>query len=129
MPRVLRGEAFAFEDVAEVTFAVGADDLDAAAVGIGVLVNSSGNFIIEARPSATRFEFISGLIEWLVALAADVGSGEFVVFVLAGAGAFGAFVEEDALFFGGERIVSHCRIDVLRKLNNDGDKKDHASNT
>ena len=62
MPRVLRGEAFAFKDVAQVAFAIRTDDFNPAAIRIRVLVDRPGDLIIEAGPSATGLKLIRRLI-------------------------------------------------------------------
>lgn len=102
MPGVLRGEALAFKDVAQMAFAVGADDFNPAPIRIRVLVNRPGDLIIEAGPSATGFKLIRGLVQRLVALPADVGARHFIVFILSRKRALSAFVQEDVLFFFGK---------------------------
>jgi hypothetical protein len=57
MTGVLLGEAFAFEDVAEMAAAVRANYLRATPVRILESLNGPRVFVIEAGPATTRLEF------------------------------------------------------------------------
>jgi hypothetical protein len=54
MTGVLPGEAFPFEDVAQVTAAVGADYFCTTPVRVRMALHASWVFFIEARPAAQR---------------------------------------------------------------------------
>ena len=73
MPRVLLGQAFAQEDVAEMTAAIGAFDLDSAAIGIGQARHGAFDLLIERRPAAVRVELVVRAIELGVAATASAG--------------------------------------------------------
>lgn len=110
---VFRGKPFAFKDVAEVATAVGANDFGAPTIGVGYALDRTGYFIVERRPAAVRFKLTGGMVKRCAALPAHVGSGFFVVGVLAGERPLGAFVEDNVFFFGGEFAVGH---DLLKQL-------------
>ncbi len=98
VPGILRRVAFSFKDVAQMSIAVGAEDFHPTPVGILLVAHRSGNFVIKAGPSAARIELIIRLIEFGIALAAQIGALVFVVFVFPGAGALGPLVQDDKLF-------------------------------
>ena len=56
VPGVFVGEAFAEEDVAEVSVAVLADDFGTPAIGVGHATHAAFDLVVEARPTATRME-------------------------------------------------------------------------
>jgi len=113
VPGVFLGKAFAFKDVAEVATAVGANDFSAPPIGICHALDRTGYFIVERRPAAVRFKLTGGMVKRRAALPAHVGSGFFIVGVLAGERPLGAFVEDNVFFFGGEFAVGH---DLLKQL-------------
>src|SRR5206468_4293566 len=103
---VLRRQALAVEDVAQVAAARLAQDLDAAAVGVAVLLDGAGDLVVEAGPAAAGLELVGGAVQGRVAAAADVGPGGLVRGVLAGERALGPLAQDDALFLGIERVVA-----------------------
>src|SRR5688572_9899953 len=103
--RVLGGDAFAEEDVAEVAAAVRALDFDAHAIRVRQAFDGAGDFVVEGGPAAVGVELVGAAVEWRVAATADVGAGLVEVVVLAGEGILGALVLDDAGFFGREFVV------------------------
>jgi hypothetical protein len=101
VPCVFRREALAFKDMPQMTAAVGAHNLDPAAVGIQVALDCPFNLIIKAWPAAVGIKFIVRPVQGCITLPAVVGAGGFVVCVFSCVGAFGAFMEDDAFFFWG----------------------------
>ena len=68
---IFLGEAFAFEHVAQVAAAVGADDLSAAPVRVLMTFHAARIFFIEAGPTAAGLEFGFSRVERVVATPAD----------------------------------------------------------
>ena len=101
MAGILGGEAFAFEDVAQMAAAVGTDDLDTPAVGVQDACYGSFYLVIKAGPAAERVELVIGPIQGGVALFAGVEAGSVMHVVLASERTLCAFVDKDTFFFGG----------------------------
>src|SRR5262245_50371286 len=102
VPRVLGRKALAMEDVPQVPAAGRAQDLDAVAVGVGLVPHRSRDLLVKAGPAAARVELAVGGVQWGVAAPADVGAFLKGVLVFAGEGPLGALVDDDALFSRGE---------------------------
>ncbi len=100
MASVLLREVFAFEDVAQVPAAVGADYLCATAVGVRMALHASGIFFIETGPAAARLEFGRSRVKRVVATPADKRAGRKQRVVVAAERPFRSFVDDDALLFG-----------------------------
>jgi hypothetical protein len=79
--RVLRCEPLTKEDVAEVSPAVVALNLDSIAVRISQTLDGCGDLIVESRPATVRVELVIGAIEFGVAAAAEVSAGLVKVIV------------------------------------------------
>ena len=102
MPGVFCRKPFTFKYMAQVAFAVGADNFGAfhAEGNVGLPDYGAGNFIVERGPAAAAVKFVGRLVEWGIAAAADVSAGSFVVPIFTGEGRFGAFFSNDVAFFG-----------------------------
>ena len=72
MPGILRRHVFAFENVAEVGTAVGAEYLDTATVGISFATHCAGYFIVKAGPATEGFKLVIRAVERRIAAFADV---------------------------------------------------------
>lgn len=107
MACVLGCKAFSFKDMAQMSAALSADDFCTPAIRIGDMLDSPGNFIVEAGPAAARLEFVFAAVELRIALPTDIGADRFVVLVFAGAWVLSAFVNNDALLFDGQGIELH----------------------
>jgi hypothetical protein len=107
MPCVLFGEALPFEDMTQMPFAVGTNDLHAPAIGIGLLFHGTWDLIIKTRPPAAGFKFIGRAIQGLIALTTDIRTWEFIMFILTGKGTLRVFVQDDVLLSRIQRIVRH----------------------
>lgn len=105
MAGVLSGKTLPGEHVPEMASAVGAHNLCAASVCIRDPFYGTWYFIVKTGPSAVRIEFVFGMIEGCIALAAHVGTTGFVIGILAGKSAFRAFVQDHPGFFVGEFVV------------------------
>jgi hypothetical protein len=104
---VARGEAFAPEDVAEVTAAVLAGDLDPATVGIEALADRALDRLVEARPTAARVELVDRFVERRVATPADEGADLVELLVFAAEGPLGALIDDDSLLVRGQGVKNH----------------------
>ena len=102
---VLFGKPLALKNVSEVTVAVIADDLDAAAVGVGNALDGTRYLVVEAGPAAAGGELVLAVVQGRFAAAADEDAVYLEVVILAGEGHLGAFTDDDALFLGGEGVV------------------------
>ena len=100
MAGVLPRKAFAFEDVAQVAAAMGADYLYATAVGVRMALHASRVFFIKARPAAARFEFSLRRIKWVIATTTNKGAARKQCLVFAAERTFRSFVDDDSLFIG-----------------------------
>src|SRR5215208_8352743 len=98
MAGVLPGEAFPFEDVAQVTATVGTDYFRTMPVGVHMALHASRVFIIETRPAAARLELSLRGIERVVAASADKGAGRKLRLILARERSFRSLVKDDSLF-------------------------------
>lgn len=107
MAGIFLRKSFSDEDVPEMPAAMVAEDLGAAAVGVGLAAHGPGDLIIKAGPAAAGVELVGGAVQRMVAAAADEGAAYFVPVVFAGKGHLRAFVDDNALFFGGEWVVGH----------------------
>ena len=87
--------------------AVAAKDFHPAAISICMLVNGTRDLIIKTGPSASGRKLVFGAVQRLVALPADIGARCFVPVIFTTEGTFGAFVEDDAGFFGSKLVVWH----------------------
>jgi hypothetical protein len=107
VPGIFLGKALPQENVAQVPAAIVAQNLGAATISIGFAAHRSGHFIIEARPTAARIKLVTGLVQRGVAAAAHVGSGCFVVPILARKWVLGPFVDDYVFFLCTQWIVWH----------------------
>lgn len=105
MARVLIRKTFAFEDVAQVTATVGADDLRATSVRIRNALHASREFVIETGPAAARLKLRFRRIQRVVAAPANEGSGRIKRFVLAAERPFRSLVDDDSFFIWRQLIV------------------------
>ena len=94
------GQAFPFEDVAEVAAAMGTDDLGATPVCVRVPPNSSRIFFIEAGPAAAGVEFSLSRIKWVVAPPANKRAGRKEPVVLTAERPFRTLVDDYSFFIG-----------------------------
>ena len=104
MARVLAGEPFSHEDVAEMTTAVITDDFGTRTVAVGHLLDSTLYLIVEAGPTAVAGEFVIGPIERRVATPADVGAWVLEIRVFADKRPFCPFAQDNTRFLGRERV-------------------------
>lgn len=100
MAGVLLGEAFTFEDVAQMAAAVGADYLRAAPVRVRMSLDTVRIFFIKTRPAAARLEFCLRRVKRVVAAATDKRARRIQRLVLAGERPFRSLVDDDSLFLG-----------------------------
>lgn len=114
MPRVLRRQLLAEEDVAEVSTAVVTDDFRAVAIDVSQAIHCAGNLIIEAGPTAMAVEFAVGEIQRCLALTADERARVFQIGVFADEGPFGPFVQDDVGFGSGQFIHVAARRNCWR---------------
>jgi hypothetical protein len=105
VPRVLRGEPLAEEDVAEVAAAARALDLNAGAVRIGQPLYRAGDLIVKGRPPAVGVELVRGAVELGFAAPAAVRAGLVEVVVLAAERRLRALVLDDVSLLGRELVV------------------------
>ena len=68
------GEVLSLEDVAQVTLARGAHNLDARAVGVWTLLDGAGHAGVEDWPATARAELLLGVVERLAATDAREGA-------------------------------------------------------
>lgn len=100
MTRVLLGEAFAFEYVAEMAAAVRADYLNATSVGVAMPLDAARVFVIEAGPAAARLKLSLRRVERVVAAPANKRAGRKQRLVLAAEWPFRSLVYDHSLFVG-----------------------------
>ncbi len=98
MARVFGSETLATEDMAEVSAAMVADDLDAPAVFVRNFFYGIRKRIVEGRPAAARIELIAAAVERGFATAANEHAIFFPFVVFTGKRVFGPFVYDDAFF-------------------------------
>ena len=110
MARVLAGESFSHEDVAEMTTAVITDDFRAKTVAVGHTLDRTLDLIIEAGPTALADEFVIGPIERRVATPADVGAWLLEIRVFADERPFCPFTQDDTRFLGRKRVEFGIRL-------------------
>lgn len=108
--RILFRKALAFENVAQVAFAVVANDFYPPSVRIPDFLDRASYFIIEARPAATRAEFVLTIVQWGIAAPANVDAVHLEVIVFVVPRHLGAFVDDHTLFFLREGVVVSCRF-------------------
>jgi len=92
------GEPLALEDVAQVSTAVGADDLDALHEHAAVLeaLDGTRDAVKVGRPAAAAVELVGRLVQGRLAARARVHArGGLVLVELAGPGGLGALLAED----------------------------------
>lgn len=104
MTRVFLREHLTAEDVAQVSVAVVALDLDSLPVCIRDFFHGSGNGVVERGPATVRVEFVRRAVELGVAALADVRPLFDEVVILAAERRFGSFVLDDVSFFFGEFV-------------------------
>ena len=92
MARVLCCQPFAEEDVAQVSAAVVALDLDAHTVRVGQTLHRARHLVVESGPAAAGVKLVLAAIKLGVAAAADVAACLVEVVVLAGERWLGAFI-------------------------------------
>lgn len=98
-------EAFASENVAEVSVAVITGYFGSVAVRVACSFYRARNFRVKAWPAATGFEFVCRIIKFRTTAFAGENTLFFVMIILTGIGGLRAFVNYDAFFFGREWIV------------------------
>lgn len=94
--------ALAFENMAQMAAAVGANNFSACHAKSTILVtsHSSGNAVKISRPAATRLEFVIGLVERCAASCTGIDAFRRVVLVeLARARWLSALLSQDAKLF------------------------------
>ena len=101
MAGVFWGVPFAGKHVAQVRAAGVTGNFGAAAVRVHDFRYTAGNFLIKTRPAATRVKFAVRSIEWCVAAAALICAFHKPIIIFTGKRSLGAFMYDDALFFGG----------------------------
>lgn len=84
MAGVLGRQAFALKNMPQVGAAVLANDLHPVAVGIGLATHHARQGIVEGGPAAPGIELVRRTVQGHAALAAQVGPGGRVFFVLTG---------------------------------------------
>lgn len=104
MTRILFSKTFAGEHMTQMRTAGGTNNFGPSSVGIGNTFYRTRDFVVKGRPSAMRIEFIVGMIKRCIALTAYIRACLLIVGVLAGKSPFGAFVQDNAMFFGCEFI-------------------------
>ena len=102
MPRVLGGEPFTDEHMAEMARARGALDLDPTPVGIRYPPDRALDLLIERRPTAAGVELRVRYVERGVATATDVGALNEEVVIFAAERGLRSLVHDDARFSGRE---------------------------
>lgn len=107
MPSVLGRHALAFEDVAEMSAAMIADDLRSPTISVSNAFDGVADLVVEAGPTAPRVELAGRFIQRRVAPSAEIGAGLLAIVQLPGARSLGALVDDDACFFGVEFVVGH----------------------
>lgn len=87
--------------------AVGADDLDAAPVGIREMFDGPGDLVVETRPSAVGVKFVLRAVKWCIALPAEIDPFSFALKlkVIFSEGAFSPLAQDDVLLFGGKIVI------------------------
>lgn len=99
MPSVLQSKLLTCENVPQVGSAVGALDLGTHAVGIREPFYCSGDFVIEAWPTAACFKLVFGSIKFGAAPFTYIGSLFPESIVFACKGHLGAFVDDYLFLF------------------------------
>jgi len=97
VPRVPRGEPFAFEDMAQVAPATGALDLHALAIRVGESSDGPRYLLVEGRPTAVGFELVVREVERRTAPPALVRSGPEEPIVFPRKRWFGPLVDDHPL--------------------------------
>ena len=100
MAGVLGRQAFALKNMPQVGAAVLADDLHPVAVGIGLAAHHARQGIVEGGPAAPGIELVRRTVQGHAALAAQVGPGGRVLFVLTGPRGFRGLAEDDVRLAG-----------------------------
>lgn len=101
MAKVFRRQVFTFKHMAEVGFTVRANYFRTAPIRIRYAFNRAWNFVVEAGPSAVRFKFVPGCIQWRITTLADVHSIFPMMIVFARVGILRSLVNDHAfLLFG-----------------------------
>lgn len=100
MSHVFLCEPFSLKHMSQMAFASGAHNFGALSVGIGQMNHGTLNLIIKTWPPAVRVELVRRSVQRRTALLTCVDPLFFVVGVQTGKRAFGAFVDDHALFFG-----------------------------
>lgn len=100
VPSILFRKAFAFEDVAKMTTAIVTNNLYPPAVSVTNFLDTTGYFIVEARPSTTRTKLVFAIVQRVVTTTTDEDAVYLEVVVLIGKGHFGALIHYDVLLLG-----------------------------
>ena len=90
--------------MAKMAAAISANDLGAAAIGVGMTLDGLWNLVVEAGPAAAALEFILGTIKRRIAATANESAGVFQVGVFAHEGPLRTFAK-DHVFFGRAQFV------------------------
>lgn len=101
MPCVFGRHPFALKNMAEMAATIGAYNFGAAhAQGvIHMPQHCSGKFVVEGRPAATAVKLVGRAVQRRVAAPANIYAAGFVIPILAGEGALGAFFSDHVFFF------------------------------
>ncbi len=109
MAGIFFGEAFAFEDMAEMGVTVRAADFDPVAIRIRESFYGARKIIVKSGPATTSIEFRLCIIEWRIAAAAEVRATSKQRIVFARKWNLGPPSDDDARFFGCELVPRHRR--------------------
>src|SRR4029077_17681533 len=104
VPGVLRREPFTDEDMAQVSTAGGALDLDAMTIRVRYAIDGALDLLIERRPAAAGVELRIRDVEGRLTASADVRALDEEVVVLTGERALGALVHDHARLRRGELV-------------------------
>ena len=103
---ILRCQPLTFEYMPKMAVALRAQNFDTITVGVNLLFNRALNLIVKGRPAAIRVKFVLGAIQGCIALFTDVVATDFeVISQWTGKRHFGAFVQQNLLFFRGQVVV------------------------
>jgi len=105
MSGVLRGESFSQENMTQVAVTVGTQDLRSVTVSVGFSFDSSLDLIVKAGPSTVAVKFILRLVEWGIALFANIDSLLIMIHVLTSPGSLGPFLKDYILLDCGEFVI------------------------
>ena len=80
---VFVGQPLAAKDVTKMSIAVGTNDFDPVAIGVGLSTDGSLDFIIKTRPTTVTIEFVITSVELGIALATNIRAVFFGIGVTA----------------------------------------------